>query len=262
MGESVRAWHPEVPQLQEVLHATFQQHAYPAHTHDSWTVMILDRGAVTYDLHRSEHHAVPAAVTLLPPHVPHDGRSATVGRSFHKRVLYLEPGWLPRRAADAAVRAPTLPGAELVREVSDIHADLEAGDALAAEGALLELRGTVHERLEEPSFASNDAPLARRLRQMLDERLEETFTLAEAAQLLGVNSNHLVRAFSESYGIAPHRYVIGRRVDRARRLLLDGHLPAQVAVDAGFHDQPHLTRHFRRVLGTTPGAFRAHAHTR
>lgn len=66
-----------------------------------------------------------------------------------------------------------------------------------------------------------------------------------------------MRAFSQAYGIAPHRYVTGRRVDRARRLLLDGRTPAEAAVEVGYHDQAHLTRHFRRVLGTTPGAFAA-----
>jgi AraC-like DNA-binding protein len=46
-------------------------------------------------------------------------------------------------------------------------------------------------------------------------------------------------------------------VDLARRLVLGGMPPAQVATAAGFHDQPHLTRHFRRVTGTTPGRFTA-----
>ena len=58
-----------------------------------------------------------------------------------------------------------------------------------------------------------------------------------------------------AYGIAPYAYVTGQRVDRARRLLLDGRSASEAAVEAGFHDQAHLTRHFKRVLGTTPGVF-------
>ncbi|MGO4144240.1 helix-turn-helix transcriptional regulator [Paenarthrobacter sp. YAF11_1] len=107
------------------------------------------------------------------------------------------------------------------------------------------------------SSPSRDASVARQLREMLDDRLFESFTIAEAAQLLGAHPSHLVRAFSKAYGIAPYRYVTGRRVDRARRLLLDGRPASVAAVEAGFHDQSHLTRHFRRVLGTTPGAFTA-----
>ncbi len=66
---------------------------------------------------------------------------------------------------------------------------------------------------------------------------------------------HLVRAFSGAFGIAPHQYVMSRRVDLARRLLLGGQPPGEVATAAGFYDQPHLTRHFKRVVGTTPGRY-------
>lgn len=60
---------------------------------------------------------------------------------------------------------------------------------------------------------------------------------------LQVSVPHLVRSFSASYGIPPHRYVHGRRLDHARRLLLTG----LVAVDADFYDQAHFTRHFRTL---------------
>ena len=92
---------------------------------------------------------------------------------------------------------------------------------------------------------------------MLDDRLVESFTIAEAAAELGAHRSHLVRVFTTTFGIAPHRYVIGERVDRARRLFLAGHTPAEAAAESGFHDQAHLTRHFRSTLGTTPGVFAA-----
>lgn len=63
---------------------------------------------------------------------------------------------------------------------------------------------------------------------------------------------HLVRTFSREFGIAPHQYLVTRRIDRARRLLLAGGPPHAVAAATGFHDQSHLTRHFKRVVGTTP----------
>lgn len=257
MVETVRAWHPDVPSVQEVLHATFRRHAYPAHTHENWTVLLVDDGAVTYSMDRTEHRAAPASVTVLPPHVPHDGRSAVDGAPFRKRVLYLDAHWLPGGAAAAAVARPTLLDPHVVSTVDRIHAALRSpGGALAAEEAVLSLRDAVGTHLgAPPPVPARDVPLARRLRHLLDDRLTETFTLADAARILDAHPSHLVRAFSQAYGIPPHRYVTGRRVDRARRLLLEGRRPAEAAVGAGFHDQAHLTRHFRRLLGTTPGAF-------
>ena len=76
---------------------------------------------------------------------------------------------------------------------------------------------------------------------------------------LGTHPSHLVRVFRREYGLPPHRYVVGRRLDRARPLLLAGMPIADVAAATGFHDQSHLTRHFRALLGTTPGAFRSAA---
>ena len=80
-------------------------------------------------------------------------------------------------------------------------------------------------------------------------------TLDALARDLDVHPTQLIRAFGREHGIAPHRYVTGRRIDRARRLLLDGMAPAEVAVTVGFYDQAHLTRHFRRTLGVTPAVF-------
>lgn len=256
MGNHVHAWHPAVPYVREVLHATFEDHSYPAHTHSDWTVLLIDTGVVTYSLDRTEHLAQPASITLLPPHVPHDGRSAVGHASFRKRVLYLSEDWLPDAAVDAAVAQPRLLDPAAFGAVAGIHAALSTpGDDTAAEAGVLALRDHVLTHLGTPPSRRRDAPLARRLRELLDDRLSDHVTIADAARALGVHPSHLVRAFSSAYGIAPYRYVTGRRVDRARRLLLDGLPPSDAAVAAGFHDQSHLTRHFKRVLGATPGAF-------
>ena len=90
----------------------------------------------------------------------------------------------------------------------------------------------------------------------LDERVTDGITLEEAAGTVQAHPAHLVRAFGAAFGIAPHQYLMSRRVERARRLLLDGMRPGEAAAVAGFYDQAHLTRHFRRWVGVTPGRYR------
>ena len=99
--EWVRAWRPAVPGIAEVFHAHFVEHAYPLHTHDTWTLLVVDDGVSRYDLERAEHGATADEVTLLPPHVPHDGRAAT-RRGFRKRVLYLDATAVPDSLVGAA----------------------------------------------------------------------------------------------------------------------------------------------------------------
>jgi AraC-like DNA-binding protein len=253
----LRAWSPAVPGVSEVLHAYFPRHAYPLHTHDTWTLLVVDTGAVRFDLESHEHAALRSRVTLLPPFVPHDGRSVTAD-GFRKRVVYLEADTLGVRRTGRAVDHPGWDDPALRAEVHLLHESMRGpGDEFEAESrlALVTERLRAHlDHVPEPS-TSRDPGLAARLQDLLDEHVIDGITLAAAADLLGAHPTHLVRAFRREVGIPPHRYLTGRRLDRARRMLLAGHRPADVAVEVGFHDQAHLTRHFRRMLGVTPGAY-------
>jgi AraC-like DNA-binding protein len=92
---------------------------------------------------------------------------------------------------------------------------------------------------------------------MLDEPTSEPVTLDAAAQQLQRSKAHLIRSFTARYGLAPHAYLIGRRVDAARKLLLQGMRPADVAAAVGFYDQSRLTLHFRRHTAMAPAAYAA-----
>ena len=66
-----------MPGVVEVFHAHMTSHVYPMHTHEAWTLLIVDDGMIRYDLHDHEHGAMDRLVTRLPPQVPHNGRAAT-----------------------------------------------------------------------------------------------------------------------------------------------------------------------------------------
>jgi AraC-like DNA-binding protein len=244
----------------EVFHAHYTEYAYPMHVHEAWTLLIVDDGAVRYDLERHEHGTPHDTVSLLPPHVPHNGSPVTE-HGFRKRVLYLDLSRLDESFIGPAVDAPDLVDPVLRHRVGQLHSALaHPGDELEAESRLTlvgeRLRGHLRPRLiEGPPLP--DRPLAHRLRELLDERLVEGLALDEAAHLVHAHPAHLVRAFSAAFGIAPHQYLMSRRVDRARRLLLDGGKPSEVATATGFYDQSHLTRHFKRLVGVSPGRYRS-----
>jgi AraC-like DNA-binding protein len=257
-GEWVRAWKPRVPGIHEVFHARFINHAYPPHTHEAWTVFIVDEGAIRYDLETRHRGAAGARVTILPPHVVHDGRAATRA-GFRKRVLYLGSDILGDDLIGRAVDDPDIEDPSLVRELRTLHRILRDPDQeLAAETALAGVSTRLRAHLgalDETVAARPDDEIASDLRDLLDEHLSQRLTLADAGGLLHASPAHLVKCFSRTFGIAPHRYVLARRIDAARGRLLDGEPVAGVAAGVGFHDQAHLTRHFKRHVGTTPASY-------
>jgi AraC-like DNA-binding protein len=260
----VRAWRPRVPGVVEVFHARMTSHVYPMHTHEAWTLLIVDDGMIRYDLHRHEHGAMDRVVTLLPPQVPHNGRAAT-SAGFGKRVVYLGLSALPASLIGHAVDQPVLSDALLRQRINQLHhAVARPGDEFEAENRLAfiaeRLRWHLGRRRAPGAGVAGGAPgadgnVADELRGLIDSRFRGSMTLRDAADTLHAHPAHLVRAFSRAFGMSPHQYMTSRRVDLARRLLLDGMPPALAAAEAGFYDQSHLSRHFRHLLGTTPGRY-------
>ncbi|MBO0809219.1 MAG: AraC family transcriptional regulator [Actinobacteria bacterium] len=262
----VRAWAPPVPGVREVFHARMVDYAYPAHCHDTWAVLIVDDGAIRYDLDRRRCRAGGQTITLLPPGIVHDGHPAPGAAGFRKREVYLDRGVVPVSLAGAGVDHTSLHDPPLRAALSRLHDSLARdGEELAAEArlALIGERITAHlTRAGSPAPASRPEPvIAGQLRQLLDAHLTGKLTLGRAAALLDRSVPHLVRCFTREFGLSPHAYLIGRRIDLARRLLLAGTAPADVAAATGFCDQAHLTRHFKRHTSATPAAY-ARSHPR
>lgn len=97
----------------------------------------------------------------------------------------------------------------------------------------------------------------RRATDYLNSHLEQNPSLTEVAAVVGVSMHHFARAFKQSTGIPPHRYLMERRVERAKVLLAQTNLPLpEIAFRLGFSSQSHFTTVFRQTTGTTPKNYR------
>jgi transcriptional regulator GlxA family with amidase domain len=95
----------------------------------------------------------------------------------------------------------------------------------------------------------------RRALELLRERLADAITLDELADHADLDKYHLCRAFRAQIGMPPHAYLTHLRIMRAKQLLDAGVRPTDVAAQVGLYDQSQLNRHFRRLVGTTPGRY-------
>jgi AraC family transcriptional regulator len=108
-------------------------------------------------------------------------------------------------------------------------------------------------------YTSSQLPkhILRRAIEFINDSLDRNITLAEIGSKVEMSPFHFARLFKQSTGLAPHRYVLERRIDRAKTLLLDTSLPlAEIAYRLGFASQSHFTALFRRFTSTTPRAYR------
>jgi AraC-like DNA-binding protein len=188
-------------------------------------------------------------------------RSLRVHAPFTLQGAGFAPEQIARAADGLGLRGPVhfkaaefAPGERATRLAFALHAALVQDDAselergtLAAE-TLSEVLGT--------SSRGERAPLAvRRARAFLHDARAEKTNLDELAEHAGLDKFHLVRAFRTEVGVPPYEYLTQLRVSQARMLLQRGRRVAEVAQAVGFYDESQLHRHFRRIVGVTPGVY-------
>ena len=265
-SEVARYWrHAAVPGV-DLLRARYVTHRYTRHAHETFTFALIESGIEEFSYGGSLLRAGPGGVALLNPDMVHTGQAGTPD-GWAYRVLYPDPGLVAGVAAELGwLRGtPSFPetvvyDARSARLLRAAHIAAEHGDRLASSSLLrAALAGLLraHARPGDRSAPGLDrSPTAvRTVRDLLADRLADPPSLDDLARQCGMSSFALVRAFRAETGLPPHAYVNHLRVRLARRLLDGGLAPADVAVRAGFADQAHLTRHFKRVVGVPPGAY-------
>ncbi|MGW0394767.1 AraC family transcriptional regulator [Streptomyces sp. NPDC003042] len=264
--EWARHWqYAELPGL-DLLRAHYVRHTFSRHAHDGYVIAAVTGGVEEIGLPGGTVRAGPGSVVLINPEVPHTAR-AGVPEGWEYATLYPSRDLIAEVAAEIGTPHGT-PGftEDMVTDprgskmITDVHRAAEAGNALAADTLL---RGVVARtlsrhggRLPARTVRRAGAADAERARAVLEGRMADPPSLERLAGDLGTSPFALLRAFRERYGMPPHTWLTDARVRRARRLLEAGIPPAEAAVTVGFTDQPHLNRHFTRIVGVPPGAYR------
>jgi AraC-like DNA-binding protein len=249
----------------EALHARFVRHAYRPHSHPTWTVAVVERGAARFSLDATQQRAGQGELFVLEPESVHTGMAA-VPEGWAYKVLYIEPrllhDWEERDASPPrAARWVVFRDLALYRALQHAHSTLitEPPGELAIEEAVLHAVAALrpHLRPGPPDRRRERAEHAavRRARAHLRERWDQRVTLDQLSEIAGLSRFELVRRFRECSGVTPHAYQTNLRIGEARGMLAAGAPPAMVAADCGFADQPHLNRVFKRAVGVSPGRY-------
>ena len=256
-GEVLRKYQGSGVILSEINHKGARR--LPNHAHELAFFSLLLNGAYTEHFGTSTIVYKPMTIAFHPPDFEHRDEIANGGGRFFS--IELQRVWLDRlrEYTGTAEISTGLHSGELVWLAARLYRERKEFNAcspLAIEGLLLEMLavvgGATHAR--EPTAP---AWLSRTV-DLLHGEFQRSLTLDYISSAIGVNPLHLSRVFRKFHHRTIGDYVSRLRVQYCCRRLSERDTPlANLALDAGFADQSHFTRTFKRITGLTPNAFRS-----
>jgi AraC-like DNA-binding protein len=257
------------PQLDiDLLHAYYIQHAYPRHSHDYYVISLIAGGRQSFTHKGTKYRTPPGGLILINPGVVHTGEAADT-RGFELRALYPSLS-LMETAAEELTGHRTLPFFKEVlvehpwnNHVSSLHqALLEGAGMLESESRLLWLMAQIIKRYADTgsreSRLGKEKKAIRQARQYIEDHFAENVSLQSLAEHVSLSPYYLLRAFRTEIGMPPYAYLESVRIWHTQRLIRAGLPLAEVAAEAGFSSQSHMTRQFKKIIGVTPGQYAQH----
>ncbi|RYC17787.1 AraC family transcriptional regulator [Ciceribacter ferrooxidans] len=267
MAERTNFWRDGRFAGMECLSATFRTHEYAPHAHDTFSIGAIESGSQIARIRGSREETGPGHLYLINPEVVHDGAPGADG--YRYRMIYPSEALYRDVLEDVTGKAchgtpafargtPLDP--ELAHAFHRAHLALEDNvGALEAEESMFSVLAAIFVRHGSRRISPVDTrerTAVWRARDHLSENFAKDIGLDELATTAGLSRAHLIRAFRKEFHITPHAFLTDIRVRQARTLLRLGRPIADVALDCGFADQAHFSRHFKARTGVTPGQFR------
>jgi AraC-like DNA-binding protein len=265
--ETATFWHAgDIGEL-ELLKASYVSHTFSRHTHAGYVIAIIERGVEAYDYRGRTHFAVPGDIILINPDTVHTGH-AGVKSGWSYRVFYPCIDLLQGLAEDMAQKKGDIPYFDatvihdplLARDMQRLHRILERSASRldrqfwfnAVMGRLLATHAGNPPPIKPPR---HEHRALQKAVAYIHDTLCENISLEALSSHAGLSPYYFSRIFTRHMGLPPHAYRKQLRIHKAKQLLRNRIPISQVAVETGFADQSHLTRHFKQIVGVTPGQY-------
>lgn len=259
MGANSRFWRdPALPFIEARSVDDGRKVSYAPHSHESFSIGAITAGRSTYVSGGSHQEVAAGTVVLMNPGAVHTCNPID-GEPWSYFMLYVDLPWL-QALGYQPLDVLSSRSQSIFQDLCQLHA-LLVDDQCSTVSKHTALRLFFSGLIQAvPSSAPGPGRVNQRLlvaAAFIREHCTERLSLEDIGEAAGLSTSYLIRAFKQHFGQTPHGYLLDQRVQYARALLRRGGRIAEVAQEAGFADQAHLQRAFKRYLAATPGHYRS-----
>jgi AraC-like DNA-binding protein len=250
---------PALPGIERI-EARFYGDMFSPHRHDTYALGVTLHGVQTFTYRGTRQFSQKGHIIVLHPDEIHDGGAAT-DAGLRYRMLYLEPSLLRRGMGENCgslpfVAQPVFSDPALCATLLEMLAHLDSDlDELLIDQLVCGIAEGLSRHTKQPIRHSKNlaVPRLERARQFLESNSTNSVTSAQLEDVTGLDRYSLIRQFKACFATTPHRFLVMRRLHRAKLMIAQGDPLAAIAAETGFADQSHLNRHFKQAFGITPG---------
>jgi AraC-like DNA-binding protein len=265
-NEWTNIWHNTGLDLR-LFHAYYVQHAYPRHSHDYYVISLIERGRQSFT-HKGTKYLTPAGgLILINPEAVHTGE-AVDEHGFEMRCLYPTTSHMQMAVFELTGRHQALTFFKDVRvdqswamhSVSSLHKAITQGATiLECESRFLwtlaQLIKWYADVCSPEGQLGKEKKAIQQARRYIEDYFVQGVSLHELARHVALSPYYFLRVFRAEVGMPPYAYLESVRIRQAQRLIETGKPLAEVAAEAGFSSQSHMTRRFKKIIGVTPGQY-------
>jgi AraC-like DNA-binding protein len=261
-------WHLMQLNGASLLNAEYTSHHFAPHYHEELAIGVIQRGKLNVHIGKNERMTLSTGhIVVINPGEIHEGFTDGNDGCFY-RMFYLPATLLGKATGFGDEYVPQFNRCAIhdslsAQQLTWLHRNLATPSisALEYESHLLEVINRLISRYGDsgapstPQYVSNTSAI-RQAQAYLAEHCTQKISLDALSAHVGLSPYHFLRTFKETIGMTPHAFLMQMRIDQAKSQLMRGEAIVNVAADLGFHDQSHLTKHFKSLVGVTPQRYR------
>lgn len=235
---------------------------FPNHFHEYYVIGFIEKGQRYLSCKNKEYTIEPGDLLLFNPRDNHTCEQIE-GKTLDYRCINIQPEVMSKALFEITGREylpyftpQVIFHSELVSLLRELHQMImqEEKDFRKEEIFFFLLEQLIKEYTEQELSTGNygQSTEIRAICEFLEKHYMENISLEDLCNLTGLSKYYLLRSFTKQKGISPYSYLETIRIDKAKKLLEQGILPIDVALQTGFTDQSHFSNFFKKFIGLTP----------